>query len=85
MAAFESPSILSPIDGTVFTKSSKTSALISHAGSTGSAIIRQGFLEESNVDVKQEFDELMRLAAQIQILEQAARSMQPAGSESPPR
>jgi flagellar basal-body rod protein FlgG len=84
-ATFESQSILSPVDGTIFTKPPKTSAQISNPGSNGSAIIRQGFLEESNVDVKQELDELTRLASQVQSLEQAARSMQSAGSESPLR
>jgi flagellar basal-body rod protein FlgG len=84
-ATFESPSTLSPIDGTIFTKRTKTSPANDGPNSNASPVIRQGFLEESNVDTKQELDELMRVTTQIQTLEQAARSMQAASGDSPQR
>lgn len=81
---FDSPSVLSPVDGTVFVKPPKTSPTVHSPGADG-RLIRQGFLEESNVDVKQELEELMQLSAQSQALEQAARCLPSAASDSPPR
>ena len=52
-------------------------------GVSGHGFIRQGCLEESNVDVKHELEDLARLAAQLQALEQAARLLQPGGLDRP--
>lgn len=82
-ASFETPSALVAGDGTIFLKPAEISANMQRPHADGRSIIRQGCLEESNVDVKHEMDELSRIAAQIQMLEQASRLLQPAGVDPP--
>ncbi|HEX4070582.1 MAG TPA: flagellar hook basal-body protein [Planctomycetaceae bacterium] len=78
-ACFPAPSALIPSDGTFFIPPDGASQDVRSPGVSGHGFLRQGYLEESNVDVKHELEDLARLAAQLQILEQAARLLQPNG------
>jgi flagellar basal body rod protein FlgG len=78
-ASFDAPSVLVAGDGTIFSKPAEVAAKMQAPNSDGRDVIRQGCLEDSNVDVKHELDELARVAAQIQSMEQATRLLQPAG------
>jgi flagellar basal-body rod protein FlgG len=80
-AWFEAPSTLMAGDGTIYLKPAELEAKMQSPHADGRSFIRQGCLEESNVDVKHELDELAHIAAQIQTLEQASRLLQPAGVE----
>ena len=80
-AWFEAPTALVAGDGTIFLKPAEITAKMQPPHADGHSVIRQGCLEESNVDVKHELDELAHIAAQIQMLEQASRLLQPAGVE----
>jgi flagellar basal-body rod protein FlgG len=77
-ASFEAPAALVAGDGTFFLKPAEIAAKMQPPHADGRSVIRQGCLEESNVDVKHELDELSRIAAQLQTLEQASRLLQPA-------
>ncbi len=77
-ASFDAPAALVPGDGTFFLKPAEIAAKMHPPHADGRSVIRQGCLEESNVDVKHELDELSRIAAQLQTLEQASRLLQPA-------
>jgi flagellar basal body rod protein FlgG len=72
---------LIPSDGTSFIAPDGASLDVKSPGFSGHGFLRQGCLEESNVDVKHEFEDLARLSAQLQTLEQAARLLQPGGLE----
>ena len=74
-ASFRSQDCLESLDGTIFTvPAAMTAATVCGApGVNGHGRLRAGYLEESNVDLKQEFEELTRLAEQAQMLRQAAR------------
>jgi flagellar basal-body rod protein FlgG len=77
-ASFDAPSVLVAGDGTIFSKPAEVAAKMQAPNSDGRGVIRQGCLEESNVDVKHELDELAHIAAQMQSMEQATRLLQPA-------
>jgi flagellar basal-body rod protein FlgG len=72
-ACFASAGRLVDVKGVLFV----ATAAMQSPGTTGHGLLRQGCLEESNVDVKQELEELARLAGQSHALEQAARLLQP--------
>jgi len=76
-ACFASAGRLSDVKGVLFVATALTAAELQSPGTTGHGLLRQGCLEESNVDVKQELEQLARLAGQSQALEQAARLLQP--------
>jgi flagellar basal-body rod protein FlgG len=76
-ACFASAGRLVDIKGVLFTATAVMAADPQSPGTSGHGLLRQGCLEESNVDVKQELEELARLAGQSQALEQAARMLQP--------
>jgi flagellar basal-body rod protein FlgG len=78
-ASFEAPAALVAGDGTIFFKPAEIAAKLQPPHADGRSVIRQGCLEESNVDVKRELDELAHIANQIQTLEQASHLFQPAG------
>jgi flagellar basal-body rod protein FlgG len=78
-ACFPAAMTLTPADGTLFIPPDGASPEVKSPGVSGHGLIRQGALEESNVDVKHELEALARLNAQLQTLEQATRLMQPAG------
>jgi flagellar basal-body rod protein FlgG len=78
---FTAQAALIPSDGTFFIAPDGASLDVKSPGFSGHGFLRQGCLEESNVDVKHEFEDLARLSAQLQTLEQAARLLQPGGLE----
>jgi flagellar basal-body rod protein FlgG len=82
-ACFPAQTVLIPSDGTFFILPDGASLDIKSPGVSGHGFIRQGCLEESNVDVKHELEDLARLAAQLQALEQAARLLQAGGLDRP--
>lgn len=71
-ACFPAQSALIPSDGTFFIPPDGASLDVKSPGVSGHGFLRQGYLEESNVDVKHELEDLARLATQLQMLEQAA-------------
>jgi flagellar basal-body rod protein FlgG len=78
-ACIPAQTALTPSDGTFFIPPDGASLDVKSPGVSGHGFLRQGYLEESNVDVKHEMEDLARLAAQLQTLEQAARLLQPNG------
>jgi flagellar basal-body rod protein FlgG len=78
IGSFDASSVLIEGDGTIFYKPADITVKMQAPNSDGRGVIRQGCLEESNVDVKRELDELAHIAAQIQSMEQATRLLQPA-------
>jgi len=76
-ACFEGSNALAATDGTIFAPAAGIAPEMQSPGTNGHGFLRQGCLEDSNVDVRQELEELARLAAQAQALEQAARLLQP--------
>jgi flagellar basal-body rod protein FlgG len=77
---FEGSSALAATDGTIFAPAVTIVPEAQTPGANGHGFLRQGCLEDSNVDLRQEVEELARLAEQAQVLEQAARLPQPGGS-----
>ena len=66
-----------PRDGTLFVVPAGMAADLKAPGTNGHGFVRQGCLEDSNVDLKQEVEALARLAEQAQMLQQAGRLMHP--------
>jgi flagellar basal-body rod protein FlgG len=55
---------------------------VSTPGNGGFGVLRQGCLEESNVDPQQELEDLQKIERHAQILEQAARLLHPQNSSN---
>ncbi len=86
-SCFGSNEALIPVDGSLFVARNARAPNLGMPGNSGHGRIRQGYLEESNVDVKQELEELERLTGQVEALKQALRLVQspePAANSTPP-
>ncbi len=82
-ACFPSADALVAIEGTFFVPAHAHRALFGISRRSGHGLLHQGYLEESNVDVKQELEEFARLAEHAQALEQAARLIHLRGPDRP--
>jgi flagellar basal-body rod protein FlgG len=73
LARFDADSRLLPVEGGIFDLSDGRQPHFANPGIADHGRIRQGWLEESNVDPKQELEELERLERHVEAVEQAAR------------
>jgi flagellar basal-body rod protein FlgG len=76
-ACIPSPDSLEVLEGSIFAAPKARKAVASGTpGEEDRGRLRAGFLEESNVDLKQEFAELERLDGEAHVLRQASRLLQ---------